>query len=93
VIAFGRVCDERWMITVVPRLVHALTNPGSFPVGGCWTDTAIVLPPGCPHAFVDVLTGRSITASSDRVEVSAAFAVLPVALLGSAPRDLDVGDA
>jgi (1->4)-alpha-D-glucan 1-alpha-D-glucosylmutase len=84
VIAFARVHGEDWMITVVPRLVHALADPGQFPVGAaCWTETEVVLPAGSPRAFTDVLTGRSIPAPSAQVPISSAFAVLPVALLSS----------
>jgi (1->4)-alpha-D-glucan 1-alpha-D-glucosylmutase len=82
VVAFARVHEQSWAISVVPRLVVGIAGPDRFPVGAdIWPDTEIVVPSGCPERLVDGLTGQSIASRDGRIAVAEALATLPVALL------------
>lgn len=82
VLAFARIHQSRWAVSVVPRCVQSLSGPGRLPVGAAtWTDAEVVVPPACPGTLTDVLTGRSISLQNGRIAVSSVLATLPVALL------------
>ena len=76
--AFARRDGEAWMVTVVPRLVLALTN-GASAID--WRDTTVAFPEG--H-WRDVLANRGIGARAGPVAVVDLLADFPVALLTAA---------
>jgi (1->4)-alpha-D-glucan 1-alpha-D-glucosylmutase len=81
VVGFARSHGGAWAITVVPRLVHGLAGRGRFALGGCWGDTAVLMPPHCPPRLVDRLTGRTVDAADGLVSLAHLLDALPVALL------------
>ncbi|HZS32795.1 MAG TPA: malto-oligosyltrehalose synthase [Methylomirabilota bacterium] len=88
VCAFGRSLDEAAVLTVVPRLVAALTGAGhELPLGpACWGDTVIELPASVGRrAYRDLLTGAILEAGGSGgrrvLRVADVLARFPVALL------------
>jgi (1->4)-alpha-D-glucan 1-alpha-D-glucosylmutase len=81
-VAWSRRRGRHWIIALVPRLALEAGGPGRFPIGPrVWGNTTCVLPKGAPQSYVDIFTGRRITATRGRIEVASALGVLPVALL------------
>jgi (1->4)-alpha-D-glucan 1-alpha-D-glucosylmutase len=81
-VAWSRRRGRQWVVAVIPRLSFAAGGPGRFPIGSrVWGNTTCVLPPGAPHSYVDILTGRRLTTRRGRIEVADALSVLPVAVL------------
>jgi maltooligosyltrehalose synthase len=82
VVAWSRRHGPDGVIAVIPRLMLEDAGPGLSPTGSrVWGDTACLLPKGAPRSYVDVFTGRSVTATRGRIEVGDALAQLPVAVL------------
>jgi len=52
-VAFARIYKREIAVTVIPRLVDALTNGSIF-----WKDTAVVIPPDLDRQMHDILTGK-----------------------------------
>jgi len=92
VFAFARTHANAVTITCVPRLVASLSRQAQLPpLGpGCWTDTAVVLPPELARrSFANQFTGETLVpraAADDAFRLDAAdlFAHFPVALLTAA---------
>ena len=81
-VAFSRRGGDRWMVTVVPRLVVALAGPGRLPVGSAlWGDTAVRLPSGAPGVLRNVLTGTTVEVLGRGLPLARALASFPVAVL------------
>jgi (1->4)-alpha-D-glucan 1-alpha-D-glucosylmutase len=84
VVAFSRRWGDRWVITVVPRLVLSLAGPGALPVGPeVWGDTEVVLPPGAPGEWRNVLTSTSVHTGGGRLSAAGVLADFPVAVLAA----------
>ena len=87
VVAFARVHNQEWAITIVPRLTAQLARStghdlGHIPLSAdVWSDTAIRLPKGAPRSWSNALTDRQIEAESGAISLSKALRDLPVALL------------
>jgi (1->4)-alpha-D-glucan 1-alpha-D-glucosylmutase len=82
VIAWSRRRGSHGVIALVPRLTFEHAGPGRFPTGSrVWDETACLLPKGAPRSYVDIFTGRSVTATRGRIEVANALDLLPVAVL------------
>jgi (1->4)-alpha-D-glucan 1-alpha-D-glucosylmutase len=85
VVAWSRRQGSDWVIAVIPRLMLGHAGRGRFPVGRrVWGETTCRLPKGAARSYVDIFTGRSVTATRGRIEVASALDVLPVALLRNA---------
>ena len=81
VIAFARVKDGKWSITVAPRFFFALSEEGTPPLGrDTWKDTALILPEGAPGTWNNALTGETIRGRG-RLSVAEILQNFPVALL------------
>ena len=83
VIAYARHKGEHTVITVVPRFLTSLVEPGTLPIGkAVWGDTAIELPGGEKATWQNWLTTGAI-APSNSLLVRDVLAEFPVALLVS----------
>ncbi|NDJ19702.1 malto-oligosyltrehalose synthase [Myxacorys almedinensis] len=84
VIAFARQQEHTSVITVVPRFLTTLVQPGEYPLGNqIWADTTIKLPAQCSSAWHDLITGQSIEQGGD-LRVGELLNQFPVALLTNA---------
>ncbi|MGH8720127.1 MAG: malto-oligosyltrehalose synthase [Burkholderiales bacterium] len=87
VCAFGRVHHEGWLLTIAPRLFVGLTRGRDhWPLGqAVWHDTRLVLPPGAPAQWRNVLTGVRCRAETHdeilQLPLAAILDAFPVALL------------
>jgi (1->4)-alpha-D-glucan 1-alpha-D-glucosylmutase len=83
VIAFARQARDSALVVIVPRLTARLAGAGlRWPVGDVWGDTAVLLPEGLQgRAFADALTGAEGTCFQNRLVLSDALRVLPLAVL------------
>jgi (1->4)-alpha-D-glucan 1-alpha-D-glucosylmutase len=86
VIAYARPYEERWVLTIVPRLVAALSAPGEPPVGeSAWGDTALVLPDDAPRVWTDAISGQrhqsERSGDATHLRISDIFSTVPVAVL------------
>ncbi|MEZ4522991.1 MAG: malto-oligosyltrehalose synthase [Thermomicrobiales bacterium] len=87
VIAFARVLDGRWAVTVVPRLTARMAREsgeplGQFPLGaGPWSDTRINLPGDAPSSWEQPLLSEQLDTEDGSILLADAFRQLPVALL------------
>lgn len=89
VVAFIRHKGEHTVITVVPRFVTGLVEPGTVPLGkAVWGDTAIELPRGAQASWKDWLTGQPINLG-DTPLLADMFSQLPLALLVSENHSLE----
>ncbi|HWD51590.1 MAG TPA: malto-oligosyltrehalose synthase [Acidimicrobiales bacterium] len=81
-VAFSRTFEDRWVVTVVPRLVVTLAGPAQLPVGSrVWNDTIVELPPGAPGVLRNVLTDTRVDASGRGLPMARSLATFPVAVL------------
>jgi (1->4)-alpha-D-glucan 1-alpha-D-glucosylmutase len=63
VVAFARQWENRWSITVAPRLFASLISPDQLPLGReVWEDTSIALPEGAPSSWRHIFTERVLEA-------------------------------
>jgi len=90
-IAFARVLNGQWAITIVPRLTARLAREtgrdlGQIPLGfDAWRDTRIILPDGAPTVWNQPLTSGQFERAAAHIDAAAALGELPVALqLGAA---------
>ena len=84
VVAFARRHGDEVLLAVTGRLFAGLgCPPGVLPVGDAWQDTALALQgSGLRHGrYRDVLTGRVVVVTDERLALAAVLAVLPFALL------------
>jgi len=85
-VAFARRHQDRWAVTIAPRLVATLRPRATPPIGRrAWGDTCIMLPPGAPVVWRDALTGQRLralpSAAGWAIPIAHAFRTLPVSLL------------
>jgi (1->4)-alpha-D-glucan 1-alpha-D-glucosylmutase len=82
-VAYLRRWEDRVALAVVPRLTYGLVGPGRYPTGAdVWGDDRIVLPPGAPRRYRDVLTRRMLLTGPDgHLRLGEVLGVLPVAAL------------
>ncbi len=88
VLAFARRLGTDWALAVVPRLVAPFCVNGRPPVGGVvWGEASLVLPPGAPETYANVLTGERLRAEksgrSRILPLRDVFETFPVALLAA----------
>ncbi|HST61914.1 MAG TPA: malto-oligosyltrehalose synthase [Longimicrobium sp.] len=83
VVAYARTADGAAAITVVPRLVAALTRDRdlALPEARDWSGTRIPLPDELTGRWRNVLTGEELRAGADGLDAEQVFAAFPVALL------------
>lgn len=87
VIAFCRVRNGTWALTVAPRWTSQLAPAGKAPLGeAVWSDTRLRLPPNAPKDWLDVFSGERSGVQCredgpDCLFVSDVFGRLPFALL------------
>lgn len=80
IVAFARTYEGKVAISIVPRFLTSIIQPGELPLGEKWEDTSIELPGGMPSNWKDAITSQSL--NSDRtISVREAFKHFPVALL------------
>ncbi len=77
-LAFRRTSGDESVIALIPRWPARLAEPGEWPTGDVWGDTAVDV--GATH-LRGVLDGQRLEAVNGRLRVADALAVLPVALL------------
>ncbi|HQP11502.1 MAG TPA: malto-oligosyltrehalose synthase [Candidatus Omnitrophota bacterium] len=59
VIAFARILDGAWIVTVAPRFLTRVCGEDAMPLGeSAWQDTQVIIPAGGPRRFRDILTGQ-----------------------------------
>lgn len=81
VIAFGRNYGQTILITVVPRFLTDLIQPGDFPLGDqIWGDTVIEIPEEWGLNWTNSITQESLPRGR-RLNIGQIFSVFPVALL------------
>ena len=85
VVAWWRRQGSHWVLAVIPRLTLECAGPGRFPTGTrVWGNTSCLLPKSAPRSYVDVVTGRTVTATRGRLDVANILGVLPIAVLRGA---------
>jgi (1->4)-alpha-D-glucan 1-alpha-D-glucosylmutase len=85
VVAWWRRQRGHWVLAVIPRLTLECAGPGRFPTGTrVWGTTSCLLPTRAPRSYIDVFTGRTVTATRGRLDVANILKVLPVAVLREA---------
>ncbi|MEH2410124.1 malto-oligosyltrehalose synthase [Nostoc sp.] len=83
IIAFARREGNQTAIAIAPRFLTSLIQPGDNPLGeSVWQDTHLLLPPGTPLTWKNVLTQQPLQAK-ETLSIAAALAHFPVALLVS----------
>jgi (1->4)-alpha-D-glucan 1-alpha-D-glucosylmutase len=80
IIAFARIEQGNTAIVLAPRFLTSLIQPGEAPLGDCWQDTHIHLPPEFPKAWLNPITNQAIEAQQT-LAISSALQHFPVALL------------
>ncbi len=81
-LAFAREHAGKWIVVLAPRLTARVGFP---PIGERWQDTAIELPEAAAQsAATELFTGREMRTDGRMLRLSAALAVLPLALFRSA---------
>ncbi|UCF94240.1 MAG: malto-oligosyltrehalose synthase, partial [Desulfobacterales bacterium] len=81
VIAYARVLENQWSITVVPRFLTDLVQPPTHPLGKrIWRDTAVELPADAPSRWHNILTSETLDAAQT-IGVGQALQHFPVASL------------
>ncbi len=82
IVAFARRHDDRWAITVAPRLLTSVVRPGELPTGlRVWEDTRVHLPRSHPTAWKNIITGMSLETDGDEVAAGTVLEHFPVAFL------------
>jgi (1->4)-alpha-D-glucan 1-alpha-D-glucosylmutase len=83
--AFARRTESDWSIVMAPRLTTTLLKQDTWPLGGVWGDTTIVLPNDAPERWQNIFTGEEIVvddgSGSKRLQVGVVLGNFPVALL------------
>ncbi len=86
VLAWARRLGNDWALAVAARFFTSLVRPGQPPIGPeVWGHSLLLLPPGAPGRWVDVITGTACkstgAAAAPRLPLREIFRHLPVALL------------
>ncbi len=80
-IAFARRLEDKWCLTLAPRLLVSVVNEGDPPMGKkVWGDTFVALPREAPTRWEDALTGTEIQAHGSTAAADA-LSRFPAALL------------
>lgn len=87
--AFLRRSRGAWALTVVPRFLAKLGDPGDWPTGSqVWRSSTLLLPKTVPGAWRNVLTGELMNADAGshgrELALSRVLSRFPVALLADA---------
>lgn len=86
VIAFARMKERSFALTVAPRFLTSLIKEGEYPLGkGIWKDTSIVLPEDFPSTWRDAITDQNLEGRKT-LQISGILKHFPVALLISEGR-------
>jgi (1->4)-alpha-D-glucan 1-alpha-D-glucosylmutase len=81
VVAFARQKGYRVALTVVPRFLTALVEPGTFPIGeAVWGNTALQIPKAIRNPWIDAMTDQSVTDDA-QLSVGQVLNQFPIALL------------
>jgi (1->4)-alpha-D-glucan 1-alpha-D-glucosylmutase len=81
IIAFARREGNQTAIAIAPRFLTNLIQPGENPLGeSVWQDTHLLLPPGTPPTWKNVLTLQPLQ-TTQTLSIGSALAHFPVALL------------
>jgi (1->4)-alpha-D-glucan 1-alpha-D-glucosylmutase len=82
IVAFARGYEDRWGITIAPRLLSAVVSADRFPLGKeVWQDTTVILPNDLPDEWRDFLTNSEVRAVDGALSVGEALASFPAILL------------
>jgi len=81
VIAFARQAGDTTLITIVPRFLTGLIQPGTYPLGQeIWQETCLRLPSELPATWTDTITQQPV--NGDRsLPIGSVLQHFPVALL------------
>jgi (1->4)-alpha-D-glucan 1-alpha-D-glucosylmutase len=83
IVAFARRHGETTAISIAPRFLTSLIEPGTLPLGeSVWEDTRIELPQGMPKSWTDAISLQAFS-EDGIVSVGKALQHFPVALLKS----------
>lgn len=83
IIAFARSYGNQTIITITPRFLTSLIQPGEYPLGKfVWDDTCIHLPSNFPSVWQDNITGQTVN-TDKAILIGEALKYFPVALLNS----------
>ena len=81
VIAYVRMYEGTWIITIVPRFLTKLIKEGEYPFGEeIWEDTRVILPENAPSSWEEEIT-KQIFRDISGFNVGSVLTLLPVALL------------
>ena len=80
IVAFARSDGNTTIITIVPRFLTRLIQPGEYPLGKQWHDTCFHLPSQASSTWYDAITEQMIQVDGS-VQVGEALKYFPVALL------------
>ena len=87
IIAFARTHGDEQIITIAPRFLTSVIQPGEYPLGlSVWDDTYISLPPSASLVWQDSITGEKVKADKS-MAVGEALQNFPVALLKNCNSD------
>jgi len=81
VIAYLRMYEGTWLITIVPRFLTKLIKEGEYPFGEeIWEDTRVILPENAPLSWEEKITGKTFGGITV-FNVGSILTSFPVALL------------
>jgi (1->4)-alpha-D-glucan 1-alpha-D-glucosylmutase len=84
VFAFARRAGNQWAVIAVPRLISKLATVLRFPTGiTAWRDTQLIMPPGSPERWKNVLTGGRVSVQEAMLPLYRLLEQFPVGLLAS----------
>ncbi|MDB9446352.1 malto-oligosyltrehalose synthase [Anabaena sp. CS-542/02] len=87
IIAFARIHGDDQIITIAPRFLTSVIQPGEYPLGlSVWDNTYIQLPPVASLMWQDSITGEKLKADKN-IMVGEALQNFPVALLKKCNSD------
>jgi (1->4)-alpha-D-glucan 1-alpha-D-glucosylmutase len=82
VCAFARRSQGVWAAALAPRLIAAAVFRGATPLAEFWGTGEVVLPPGAPRRWRDLLSGTEVEATAEnRLPLARIFQTFPVSLL------------
>jgi (1->4)-alpha-D-glucan 1-alpha-D-glucosylmutase len=86
IVAFARSLGDTMAITIAPRFLTALVQPGEYPLGEqVWADTQLHLPQGSVSTWRDAITDQTISGSG-AIAIGQILQHFPVALLLNTPH-------
>ena len=80
IVAFARSDGNNVAVTIAPRLLTSLVEPGKTPIGEVWEDTRLQLPAGMPSQWQDAIASQSLKTDGTLL-MGDALKHFPVALL------------